>query len=592
MERMLSNRLQAAALRLGSVALGAFVLAAPLAAQQQPATEVGGRFRVLVPALEPQAGQRPDFGKKTADELRDLIDDMPTHAPVEEREVRTALRRFGVKENELDCIKSRQLAVQIGAELVMCGTYDGAQVTARFISAKTGEVFEVAPFASRDPEEAAQKVFGSFEQFVNQARETTFCVEYLASQQYQNALEACNRSLAINDQSVAALYAKARVLQGMGAAAEQANDTAGAAPHWQESFRLHQRVLEMNPAHTDALLTAGVVATELSQPEQAREYFRQYLELNPGNVDVRLKIASDLNTAGDPEGALQLVEAGLQQDTAANPTLLTFAGHFALTAGRRAGERAGSNGGMQPAERALYEKALGYYRRVFEVRGAESEADMLRNMVITYMLLGQPDQAVALGKQVVDTKPDNAALWVIYSDALKEAGRTQEAVAALDRATQIDPNLPDVAGKRALLLLAAGNLSGAGQAFRGAVSAGKLTGDQAADVVFVAGYDKMRAGQESAASDYFDLARELAQSSEKRARSNFFNGIIVFNRAVEAHKPQNLRSARASLPLFRRALELFQASGDYTEQSRAIQQYINNARQYISYEEELIKRGQ
>jgi tetratricopeptide (TPR) repeat protein len=59
------------------------------------------------------------------------------------------------------------------------------------------------------------------------------------------------------------------------------------------------------------MLHAGILAAKLERPDESQGYFRQYLELNPGNVDVRLTIATDLANAGDPAGALTLVEEAM-----------------------------------------------------------------------------------------------------------------------------------------------------------------------------------------------------------------------------------------------------------------------------------------
>ena len=504
--------------RIGILALLALAVALPAAAQDAGAT--GGRYGVLVPSLEPQNGQKDDFGKDTAEELRDLIKDMPTHTPIERNELRAALRKFDLKESDLDCIKSRQLAVQMGAELVMCGTYDGAQVSARFIGAKTGEIFEIATFPQTEPAAAATRIFDDFEKYVNQIRLTNFCVDYLSSQQYENALEACQQSLAINDQSVAAQYATARVLEAL--------------ERYQESYDALKVVLELNPAHEQALLSAGSVASRLAETDSIRQqqlreealgFYRQHLDLNPGSIEVRLRIASELNSSGDPQAALSLVQEGLAQDSA-NPTLLTFAGHFALTTGRKASEA-----GDSITEHQMYAVALDNYRKVFAAIGAESPADMLRNMVITYMLTGEPDEAVALAKQVVDAKPDNAELWVIYSDALKAAERTDEAIVALERAVSIKPDLPDVAGKRATLLLAAGDLDRARTAFQDAITQQLITGDQAADVIFREGYELTRRGEN--ASAYYDLAAELAPVHPQRVVGAVADVAVRFDAALD-----------------------------------------------------------
>ena len=197
-----------------AIALAAVAVATPATAQGN------SRYSVLVPNLEAQNGANRGFGEDVADELRELIEDMPTHEPVAETEVRAALRRFRIDEDDLDCVRSRQLAVQLGAELVMCGSYTPAAerqntVTAAFIAARTGERFEVPPFQANRDRDAARQIFQSFNSYVEQVRQTTFCLEYLASEQFETALDVCGQALAGNPQSATAQFAVARAQLGL-----------------------------------------------------------------------------------------------------------------------------------------------------------------------------------------------------------------------------------------------------------------------------------------------------------------------------------------------------------------------------------------
>lgn len=562
-------------LGIGLLAVGALAVAVPASAQ-----ETGGRMRVLVPSLEPQAGADKKFGEKTADELRDFINEMNTHAPVEEKDVKQALKKFKLKEEELSCIQWRQLAVQVGAELVMCGAYEsgagGMQVSGRFVNSKTGEVFEVAPFAAAEPKAAAQKIQQVFEAFVDQIRLTTFCVDYYNSQQYEQALEACDNSLAINGQSQTALFAKAQVLQAM--------------ERHTEALDLIRKILEVNPAHNNALLVGGIVAAKAGQQQLGRQYFVQYLELNPGDVNVRLKMASDLKDAGDPEGALRLVEAGFAQDST-DANLLTFAGHFAMLAGKQRQDQAAADNGAAGDPKEMYDTALGYYQTVHAAQGAETSVDVIRNMRIAFSLLDRDDEAVAVAKQAVDAKPADVELWVIYADALKDAGQYAEAVTALDKVAELKPDYEGLNGKRAVVLMAAGKAEEAKAAFQTAIANGVIEAQQVATLIFAEGYNKYQAKQYDTALDLFALSKDFATDDKMKAQANFFGGVIYFQRASEAHKPQTLASAKASLPLFQRALEFFQSSTAYAEQAQAINQYIDTIRKYVEYEKAVIERG-
>ena len=64
--------------RLGVALLAAFLFLPALASAQQ---EVQGRFRVMIPDLFPGEDTGRGFGEDVAEELRDLINQLPTHEP-------------------------------------------------------------------------------------------------------------------------------------------------------------------------------------------------------------------------------------------------------------------------------------------------------------------------------------------------------------------------------------------------------------------------------------------------------------------------------------------------------------------------------
>src|SRR5688500_13675496 len=96
----------------GLAATLVFTTAATLtaAAQEQPVS--ASKFKVLVPMLE-KRGTGKDIGKDVAEELRKLIARMPRHEPIEKKELSDAFRKYQLKESEMDCIRNRQLGVQL-----------------------------------------------------------------------------------------------------------------------------------------------------------------------------------------------------------------------------------------------------------------------------------------------------------------------------------------------------------------------------------------------------------------------------------------------------------------------------------------------
>ncbi|HET9440167.1 MAG TPA: tetratricopeptide repeat protein [Longimicrobiales bacterium] len=561
----------------------------PLAAQDPAPAASSSRFRVLVPTLERRGQVRGDFGKKVAEQVAKQIGSLATHVPVEQKEVRDALRKYKIKEEELDCIKSRQLAVQINAELVMCGTVEpgasGNQVSAQFISARTGETFEVAPFAASDPGQAAQHIYQMFDKYVKQISLAAFCRDYLASQQWAQALENCNQALAINPSSQTALNMKGMALYRSGMSPDQSEVTDSA--RLKEAYAIYKQVIALNPVEQDALKQAGILAARLGEAEQSRTYFRQYMELNPGDAAVRLAIAGEASRSGDAEGALRIIEEGLAADTA-NIDLATYAGHFAVQAAARTEDKA--------AQQRLFETAVKYYARVRTARGAETEAGVLQNMIQALVQLGRHGEAVAIGREAVTAKGTDSNLWLAYSTALQGANQLDQALAALDTAIARDPKNTRAQARKAAALLDAGRLQEAVGAFRAAVNAGVVDADEAAQMVFNAGYERYRSQNWDSALNFFETSGGLANSAKARGQANFWSGMIFYQRGINAAKPQNARAARAALPMFQRALSFLQGSGveAYASETRGVNlaQTISAVRQYIDIQNQLIKRGQ
>ncbi len=587
MQRTFKTRRPSVALSLIIAAAG-LVCALPLAAQEPAPAASGSRFRVLVPTLEPRGGARDDFGKKVAEQVAKQISALATHVPVEKKEVRDALRKYKIKEEELDCIKSRQLAVQINAELVMCGTVEpaaaGNQVTAQFISARTGETFEVAPFAAATPAQAAQHIYQMFENYVKQISLAAFCRDYLASQQYAQALENCNQALAINPNSQTALNMKGMALYRSAMSADQSEVTDSA--RLREAYDVYRKVIALNAVEQDALKQAGIIAARLGQAEQSRTYFRQYMELNPGDASVRLAIAGEASRSGDAEGALRIIEEGLATDST-NVDLATYAGHFAVQAAARAEAK--------PEQQRLFEVAVRHYARVRAARGAETDAGVLQNMIQALVQLERHNEAVTIGREAVNAKGTESNLWLAYATALQGADQLDQAIAALDTAIARDPKNARAIARKAAALLDAGRLDAATAAFRAAVNTGAVEAGEASQMVFNEGYERYRAQNWDSALQFFQTSGELATEAKARGQANFWSGMIYYQRGITAAKPQNAKAARAALPLFQRALGFLQGTGVETyaaaTQGVNLSQTVSAVRQYIDIQNQLIKRG-
>jgi tetratricopeptide (TPR) repeat protein len=542
----------------------------------------------MIPDPEVEDGARERFAKSVANETRKLIDGMVTHRSLENNALKALLKQFNLKEKDLNCVTSRQLAAQGGVELVMCGTVkpaaDGMEVAASFISLDQSR-FEVPPVTSDDAKVIAQHIFSSFETFVNQLRLVQFCTEDLGSEQWDSALDKCGEALALNPASAPALY-------GQGYAQMKLE-------RFDESLASLKGLLELEPLHSEGLQAAGFVTAKLGQVDESRAYFNQYLELNPGNIQVRLTIALDALRAGDPVGALDIAEQGMVEGSP-DPQLIEYAGYFAAAAGAQKAEALeGPNGGDATAAaevKAMYQKSADYLQKVYAEQGDEASVDVFVQIVNALAQIDRVAEAIDFGAKGIAAKPGEASLWRAYALALREGGRTGEAVTAMDSVLALDPAAQNIRAQQAQWLLQDEKLEAAGSAFRKAVEAGELDPETAGMNIFAVGInEKFQKGKQAEAVPYFELARNFVTKPQSKGMVNFFQGVVSYQRGMEVQKPETAASARVALPLFQKALELFQQSGAYGQSSpanaKSLKDYMDGTQAYIEIQEALIKRG-
>lgn len=566
----------------------AAVLVAPALVQAQD--NMQGRMRVLIPYFEPMEGAKNNFGKDASKDLRELISTLATHEAIEEKEIKDEAKRFDLKIDDLNCISSRQLASQITAGLALCASYTmnpdkSWNVSAAFWATSTGESFEVTDITvgEKGREEAAQHIFNEFDLYVQQIRAVGICADYAASQQWENALRNCDEALALNPTSPSTIYQRARILYEM--------------ERYPESLEGLEAVLAVNPYHEDALQLAGYISAVTDDDANARRYYEQYLEMNPGNAAIRMRIAYDLAQAGDPLGAMQFIQVGLDVEPD-NVDLLEQYGGFAFSAAIEAEQVAAMNaqdaGGVPPEAQEFYRQAIGAYTQVFETKGAETPVGHLRNIVAANIKLDDLGAAIAMGERVLETHAQEDALWSIYADALQREGRVDDAIAAIDRVLEINPAYPSAQLRQGNWLIEAGRVEDAVEVLKAASAGNPAQAEQAARMIFADAYQN---GYQQDRFQYaitgMSAAKELPGVSEDLTNQlNFWHGFSIYQMAVKEQETQTLATAQSSLPKFRQAMGLLQQAGDYPSSVNVnMTQLMENANTFVEIQEAIIKRG-
>jgi tetratricopeptide (TPR) repeat protein len=549
----------------------------------------------MVTNLVPRDGADDDFGKDLAKALRELINDFARHQAIEEKEIKEAAKRYKVKMEDLNCVRSLQMIAQEVARITFCGSYtenrDDKTFTlqgVRFAAAGTAAL-EITDktWHKDDFRTAAQEIAASFDAFVTQLGNAQFCGDYYEMENWTDAEAKCLIALQIspNDAQVRLIYAQ--LLRRT-----DRNDQA-----YEEVLK----VIELVPGDKTALQLAGFLAAKLDLPDEAGEHFRQLLQLDPGNVPVRLKIAYELAQGGEPEVALTLAEEGLELDPDHVELLLRHAS-FAIRAGL---DRQVANQPITLEAAEFFQKGVESYQKAYEKQGSEMDSAHLYRMIAALNALGRLDQALELAEQVLETHGDEARLWAVKGDILEKLDRVDEALVALEEAEVRDPTYPNIKVKQGQWLLESGREEGALPLLMAAVERGEQPADVIANMFFRVAVNKGIQPKDGPRDLAFALRMiGMAMSFESElsrtvlGRLDFYKAYSIYLLAVEQNAPENVKSAQLTLPRFKEVQRLLAlphvadwVSGSQAATKKSYQDMRDNVVQYIEIQEALIRRG-
>jgi tetratricopeptide (TPR) repeat protein len=514
--------------------------------------DTGGRYLVMIPALEGPSGDR------VANELRALVAEMPTHVSIADREVRAKMREFDLQ--QLDEITARQLAQQIRAELVSWGTLreggEGLVADIKFIDTRSGDQIDVTGVSGATPRDLAATIFASFSESVEGIRQAAFCNDYLSSSQYEQALQTCDAALVIVPNSTQAQYGRATALLNL--------------DRTEESLQQYERLLQVDPAHQDALLGAGFAASRLERSQEAMVFYNRYLEVNPGNVQVRMTVANDIAQTGDYISAFRVLETAIEENRDDND-FQRYLFSIATAAGQRSQEQ-----GDSAQARQIFGTALAAYEAAFS-NGEEMEASALRQAIAVNNAMGRSQDAIRLAREGTVRFADDQQMWSQYATVLSQNAQHAQAVEALTQLIRLNPEHENAHIRRAQAYIQTGQRQPALADLR---TAAQRDPQNAAQVILGLGGQAITAGNFSEAVDILRPALEFAPAAQ-RGQISFFIGFSLFRQGeaiARANTQGRPQEAERALTFFRQVNQFVQGSGhaDAATVSNAAAQYIEN----------------
>jgi tetratricopeptide (TPR) repeat protein len=219
----------------------------------------------------------------------------------------------------------------------------------------------------------------------------------------------------------------------------------------QERVNIYSNDPEGREARHAVFLQMGRAYDDLGKSDSSRMYFERAIEVFPQKAETYHAMSELLEKRGDFEEAISYARRALERDSS-NVEYKYGLGILLTQTGR-------------------YEEAIPYLQEMAQERSWHHGAHY--NLGQAYMQLGQTDRAEEYLSQAdslqqaradldklgerAEVNKDNLRLWVKYGSALRQAGRTEDAIRAFRHALSIAPRNVALQNNMAILALEAGN---------------------------------------------------------------------------------------------------------------------------------------
>jgi len=464
------------------------------------------------------------------------------------------------------------------------GGSSGNQVDAVFIETSgAGEETEVPGFSvpgdgGDAAERAADEIATTLDEHVEFLSARLNCQDYLSSDQFADAVRNCDKALSIRPNSSEALYLRGQI------AVEQ--------EEWDAAIEYLEKAVEQAASHEEALQSLAYAHAQAGNRERSVELYREYLEFNPDDQDVRLSVAYNLASAGAYPSAMKILQDGLDRDTA-SAALWKYLGDVALRQGTAADE-AQVRGGSTISDTSAIRTALDAYKHYVSLRPDSVDAALYRNMTNVQQTLGRVDAALELVNEALaridSAGPDRASLWSKKADLLDAQGELSSAVAAVDSVLMNDSTYQRAYFKRGLFKLRRGDNGPAMSDFREAVERGTPRND-IAQSLFATGFQQYyKNDQFQQAAQMFEAGLEFAEQTQLTRQLHFWAGWSWFRLARQvddSNQDEACEPARRAQGILERVPGHIQQAGDVQASQ---QEQITTATEQLLYRQEQIQR--
>jgi tetratricopeptide (TPR) repeat protein len=219
-----------------------------------------------------------------------------------------------------------------------------------------------------------------------------------------------------------------------------------------EAQNLYNKILEIDPNHSQALNNIAVIFTNLKDYQKAKKYFEKAIKINPNYADAHYNLGNIFKDLGEHQKAKECYEKAIEL----NPNHVDA--HYNL------GAIFGDLGENQKAKEC-YEKAIelnpnhvdAHYNlgNIFkDLRESQKAKDCfekaieidpsfehaLNNLGVIFQRLGEDQKAKECYEKAIELNPNYPAAHYNLGNIFKDLRESQKAKDCFEKAIEIDPN--------------------------------------------------------------------------------------------------------------------------------------------------------
>ena len=406
---------------LSIATLAVLVATGPLALGAQARPVVRQQPRADTPRLMVQVFGSADkvAGPAASDELRQrLIYAVPARIlwVHEKQELINLLEQSGYPVNEqLPRADEAQVAKMVRADEYIRGNVtrqgENYKVEAYLVLTRDNSLTQPLPAVEANkPDKAAAGLVRSITEARKQLDNEKKCMEAARADRHDEAIAAADAGIVEYPNATLVRYCKLNVLSRRKAPAA-------------DIAKMANEILAIDPNSKAALAVGADALKELGNVDGANDLLVRLLATDPTNTSLADRVVNALAASGKFDVAKQVINKAVAENPGdVNLIRLQF---LILNASRE------------------YKEALRIAEDLVQMDTASATADFFTRLAAIYQADSQPQKAAEAAARGTAKFPNNAGLWQLHAQLLRNSGQFQQSIVSATRALQIDPKLPN-----------------------------------------------------------------------------------------------------------------------------------------------------